>query len=243
MPSLHRAALLLLVAACGTTGSLVAQGGSDESPSGIRTRGSSEITLRPDWAVLRAGVEVHAGTASAASSQLSRTVRALRDALRGQGLPQDSLETVRFAVGPNYNYREGRKLVDYQGVAVVQVTVRQLDRVGAIVDAALAAGATDIPLITYASAAEDSARRVALGRALVEARADASALAEASGGRLGPLLEVSTTPESRGRIGLLSEFTELAGGRLALETAALTPKDVVVRVEVFARWALQTPGW
>ena len=195
--------------------------------SEIVTSGNGEATLTPDRAVVRIGMQTNAPTAAAASSRNVRKVEAVIDTLRKLGYRVDSLRTVGFGVSPNYNYEEGRKLVDYQATATIRLAVNRLDRLGLTLDAVLAAGASDVSNISFESDSEAAGRRTALGKALRTARADAEALAAAAGGRLGRLLEATTQPEAR-------PMMQMADMRAS--NAALPPQDVLVMVNVQARW-------
>src|SRR5687768_11749521 len=117
----------------------------------IATSGNGEATLTPDRAVVRIGMQTNAPTAAAASSRNVRKVEAVIDTLRKLGYRVDSLRTVGFGVTPNYNYEQGRKLVDYQASATLALTVTRLDRLGITLDGVLAAGATDVSGIMFES--------------------------------------------------------------------------------------------
>lgn len=196
--------------------------------SEIVTSGNGEATLTPDRAVVRIGMQTNAPTAAAASSRNVRKVEAVIDTLRKLGYRVDSLRTVGFGVTPNYNYEQGRKLVDYQASATIRLLVGRLDRLGLTLDAVLGAGASDVSNIVFESDREEAGRRTALGEALRTARVDAEALAAAAGGRLGRLLEATTQPEMRPMMQMAAE--------MRASNAALPPQDVLVMVNVQARW-------
>lgn len=202
--------------------------------SELVTAGSGDASLTPDRAIVRIGMETHAGTAAAASSRNAQKVQTVIDTLRKLGYRVDSLRTVAFSVSPNYSYDGGRKLVDYQATATIRLTVAKLDRLGLTLDAVLAAGASDVSGLSFESDREQAGRAAALERALAKARADAEALAKAAGGRLGRLLEATTQED----VGIPRRF-EAADMRAS--NAALPPQDVVVNVTVQARWEL-VPG-
>src|SRR5205085_4390815 len=104
------------------------------------------------------------------------------------GFPIDSVRTVSFTVTPTYDYQRGQKPVDYRAMASIELTVRNLDKVGAVMDTALAAGVTQIPAISFDSDSATAARNVAFARAMALARSDAESIAKAAGGRRGRLL-------------------------------------------------------
>ncbi len=68
----------------------------------------------------------------------------------------------------------------------------KLDRVGAVIDAAIKKGATNIAGLLFYSSNVDEARRGALGQAIENARRDAEVMARAAGGQLGALIELAS---------------------------------------------------
>src|ERR1051326_4178044 len=190
---MHSIQMLGVVALISRPAALAAQ--APQPPSDIVTVGTAEATLPPSRARVRVAVETHAPTAAAAASQSGERSRAIRDAVRGLGLKVDSVRISSFMVMPNYDFQRGRKLVDYQARSTVEFTVRELERIGAVLDAALGGGATEVPSMMFESDSIDAVRRGLLSRALQEARADAEPIARAGGGRLGRLLSASTETE------------------------------------------------
>jgi len=201
----------------------------------ITTSGIGEVVVPPDWVLLRFGVSARDSTAAAASERGQRLVDHVIDTLLALRLDRDSLQTVELRIGPNREYDEGNRIIDYGAQAVVRVVLHDLDKLGVVIGAALRAGATTIPDITFRSAREPEARRRAFAFAFEEARRDADAIARAAGGTLGPLLEVTTVPRGF----LASEMFETSG--FALPQGQFTPRDVVIHVSLTARWQIQ-PG-
>jgi uncharacterized protein len=197
------------------------------------TYGSGEVTLSPQRALLRVGMTTHAPAAAAASNANARRLNAVLDALRKAGFPRDSLQTLAFGVGPNYDYNKGNKLVDYEASASTRLRVRDLTRIGRIIDLVLAAGATDVGNIVFESDSLEIGRRQALTQALGKARGDAEALARAAGGALGRLIEVTARDDYGGGFAMAAYARRASA--LDVETS-ITPRDVVVRVSIEARW-------
>lgn len=206
----------------------------------IVTHGSGDATLSPQRAVLRIGMTTRAPTAAEASSQNARILNAVLDTLRRAGFPRDSLQTVAFGVGPNYDYEKGSKLVDYEASAAVRLTVRDLTRIGRIIDQALAAGATDVGNLGFESDSLEIGRRQALRQALGKARGDAEALARAAGGSLGRLVQVIARDNYFGA--LASEGLAYSAGFASMrQETSIMPRDVIVRLSVEAHWEF-VPG-
>jgi uncharacterized protein YggE len=225
-----KAACLLAATLAGAP--LVAQAPpSGSRPAEIVTTGNGQTILPPDYAVLRIGVEGRARTAAAASAQAGTRVEQVRAAIRARGFPLDSIRVVHFDVSPNYEIERERRLIDYQARATLQLTVRPLERLGGVLDTALASGAGDIQSISFESDSAGAARGRALAQALQEARADAQALARAAGGSLGRLLSVTTS-------GPPMPFSQPMMMRAERAAAGAPPisGEVIVSVTVTGTW-------
>jgi uncharacterized protein YggE len=72
------------------------------------------------------------------------------------------------------------------------VKLRSLDKLGTLLDAALAAGITVIENVTFESSREPELRREARDKAIADAREKASGLATAFGGALGPVYSINS---------------------------------------------------
>lgn len=206
-----------------------------ETPE-IATGGQGEVVLQPDHARLMLGIEVHAATAAAASGQVGARVQQARQAIRAKGFTPDSIRVTGFDVSPNYRFDPVRKLVDYVGRATIELTVRPVDRLAAVMDTALVSGINDIQGIEFASDSTAVARDRALALALDKARRDADALARAAGGRRGRLLTVTTEGSP-----VMYQRMEAMGMRAAAGGAPPVEREVVVSVSVQARWEF-VPG-
>ena len=225
--------LLILTSALLRPASLPAQEPQRKADSEILTSGSGETTLSPQRAVLRIGITSRGATAAGASSQNARVMNAVLDTLGRLGFRRDSLQTIAFGVGPNYDSDNGNKLIDYEATATIRLTVRDLGRIGRVIDQVLAAGATDIGNVGYESDSLEIGRRKALAEALGKARDDARALATAAGGALGRLLEVNSrdTYLPYEADGYAASF-----GLNQQASVPISPRDVVVRVAVQTTW-------
>jgi len=233
MSRLHLVPLVTFVIA-GHVGNLGAQT-TVNAPTGpeVRTSGMGDVALSPDRAVLRIGVETEDSTAALAAERNRTQFSRVLDVLQSLGIPSDSLQRLSYTVRPNYDWERGRRTTGYSARVVIRLTLRDLDRLAPVIDGVLAAGATDIPNVAFESNAADEARLEALAEALSRARSDAEALAAAHGGQLGRLLEVSTS--ARGYDYAL-EFD--AGYAAAVGPMELAPREVHIRVNVYARWEL-----
>ena len=161
----------------------------------IVTSARGEARARPDRATVMIGVQTRAATAAQAASENAAKQEAVLAALRRLGLTNEQLSTVEYNVYPEMRYnREGEepKITGYTVQNSIRADITRLEQVGAVLDAALGAGANSINSLTFQASNIEEVRRQAIARAMQNARTDAEVLARAAGGSLGRLIEAST---------------------------------------------------
>jgi uncharacterized protein YggE len=111
-------------------------------------------------------------------------------ALKAAGIPAKSLQTQQVSLSQRVS-DDGQTVVGYNASSAVSATVASIDKAGAIVDAAVAAGATSVegPSLTLSN--EQALERKALTGAVEDAKARAQALADAAGLALGSIVAIS----------------------------------------------------
>jgi uncharacterized protein YggE len=151
--------------------------------SSIRVMGDARVSAQPDRAQIDIGVSTHAARSQDAAAQNAKAVQAMLDAVR-QAVPPAVLKTISYSLNPNYEYHSsgGEPTINgYTANNVVQVTVDDLGRIGAVIDSATAAGANHVQGIHFTLRDEDAVRATALREAALKARAQADVLAQALG--------------------------------------------------------------
>ncbi|HKT08938.1 MAG TPA: SIMPL domain-containing protein [Gemmatimonadaceae bacterium] len=200
----------------------------------ITATGHGEARITPDRATLSIGVQTKAATAAQASADNAQKQRAVIDALKSLGIADQQISTVEYSVypesAPMTNSERAPRIIGYTVSNTVRVDVQKIDRLGALIDAALGHGANSINSLDFSSSHEDDARRAALAIAVQRARGDAEAMARGAGGRLGDLVDLSSQSGSR---------PIAFGARMSLAAGAATPispGSETVSVEVAGQW-------
>jgi len=204
-------------------------------PGAITVVGEGKITMKPDIAHVTIGVETVTNTVKAASDQNSEVVNNVLAALKEQGVDEKDIQTSGFSVyaeriGPDGPLAESD--VRYHVTNNVNVTVRDLDNISTILDAAIDAGANNINGIDFAvedpSATESQARTAALE----DAKAKATDLAKLSGLTIGPVVSISEVIGAGGGFyaGNFAEQSKAMGGG----TTPVSPGqlDLVMQLQV-----------
>ena len=145
--------------------------------------GTGRVAVTPDIAELRLGVSVTRPTVAAARIEAAATMEAILTAVTQAGAERRDARTTLLSVQPRYDYRDDQspRLTGYELANLVEVTVRDLTRLGETVDGVLGSGATSMDGLAFRVADPAPAEREARLQAMAVARARADVLAEAAG--------------------------------------------------------------
>ena len=206
-------------------------------PPSLVSSGQGEAKVTPDRVSVLVNVQTRASTAAAAAAENARLTTSVLGALGKLGLSKDQLSTEGYSAYPELRYdREGGspQVTGYVVTNSVRAESKRVEQAGQIIDAALAAGANLINSLSFYASSIDEPRRQAIALAVSSARADAEAMAQAAGGRLGNLLELSTQGPT---VPPRPMFDVAARGKAAMaEQTPINPGQQTVNVFVTARW-------
>jgi uncharacterized protein YggE len=154
----------------------------------IVVTGNGTIDATPDRASFDFGVTTQASTAAQALSRNSRQARAIVDALKRAGVASSDIQTTQVSLWPQTS-SDGSRITGYQASNSVHVTAG-LGKSGALVDAAVRAGANNVGGPSLDTADKSSLYNEALKLALADAKGKAQAIAAAAGLTLGSVVKV-----------------------------------------------------
>lgn len=165
----------------------------EAKPPMIVVTGTGTVEAAPDMATLSIGVTTQGDSAAAALAANSAAVEAVMARLTAAGIESRDMQTSNLSLYPNWHGSESAAPTIASYVASNQLTirVRQLDGLGAVLDAAVTDGANTLNGLTFGLADPGPAMDEARKEAVAEARARAELLATAAGVTLGPILEIS----------------------------------------------------
>jgi uncharacterized protein len=190
--------------------------------------GEGSVRVAPDYAQVNAGVTTRAKTAKQATAANSKLMSAVTAALVNAGIGQKDIQTSRFSVEPVYVSQGANtesKLTGFSASNQVNVRVRQIAKVGEILDRLVTAGATNVGGVSFLhsdlSRTLDNAREAAIA----DARRKAEVYAHAAGLTLGRVAWI--TEES----GYAPPFP--VGAPRALAAAVpISPGEDTLRVQI-----------
>ena len=228
-------ALLVLGAAC------FENSVDDESayPPSISVSGTGEVQAEPDIATVSTGVEARADTVAEARAQAAEAASAVIAALGASGVEDRDIRTVDFSIYPDYDYSSDTpRITGYVVSNTVQVTVRDVQGVGELIDAVADAGGDAVRFGGISFAHEDAVglTRQARELAMADARAKAEQLAELNGVTLGEPLSIVETSWAAPLVGA-SPRAEFAMADTAATSIQPGTSGVTVTVQVV--WAIE----
>ena len=201
---MHRAlaASLMLAALPARAQAPLPAPGGPPWPRTIRAGGDAHVSVRPDVAVVMAGVQVTGPDLKKASAEVAAQTRAVLAALRKEGVPDKDIQTVRHEIAVERPWDNGRPgpITGYTVSDELRVTVREMERVGAVLDRVVAAGSNLLRGLTFQKDDPTPERARALALAIGNARAKAEAMAKAAGVQLGEVVAVSESGGGPGPI-------------------------------------------
>ena len=115
----------------------------DRSTDGIWVTGAGRVSVTPDIATLRIGVETSAETVGEAMSEAANSMQAVIDSLTASGIEEDDIQTLTFNVSTQYEWNDTLRRSEMVGFTVtntVRATVRALDTIADVIDGAVGAG-------------------------------------------------------------------------------------------------------
>ncbi len=168
---------------------------SQQTPPVLEVSGRAEVVVPADRARLSLAVETEADTAARAARENARRMSAVIAALRAAGGEEIRIETYGYDLRPRYRRPAGEageppRIAGYRVTNHVRVVTDDLEGLGALLDAAVAAGANRVDRLEFTASDTRTARLQALREAVSRAREEARTIAEAMEVRLGPPLEV-----------------------------------------------------
>jgi uncharacterized protein YggE len=170
-----------------------AHGSSEPSTRTVTVEGTATARVVPDTALFTFGFDSEGSTAKGALAENAAHMRRVIAALLRVGVVREDIQTQNVSVYPRQN--DNGDVVGYSASGSVMATVRRLARAGAVVDAAVAAGANETSGPQFSRSSRSELKQKALRDAFADARAKAEALAGEAGASLGDVRRIEETSQ------------------------------------------------
>ena len=173
--------------------------GADEPlPRSVSVNGTGEVRAQPDVAYVTLGVEARKPTLAEARATVSAAAERVIALTRELKIDPKYVDSTGLLVQPEYRWNEKdsqRVLLGYVVSRQVEVELRDLEQLGALLERAVSAGANQVGGARLDSIRRKDYERDALGRAVADARLNAEALAKAAGVQLGTVRTLTASSE------------------------------------------------
>jgi uncharacterized protein YggE len=213
-------------------------------PAGeVRASGVATVSVEPDLAIVTVQYSASAKTPAAAGKAAAARADAIRRAIEALGIPRDSMPTSggnRWWSGSRSQMEFRREMRDtvYVTNDAFQVRIRNFALIGRVIDTALAQGAQTISNVDFQATDESAARIRAIKEATLQARANANAIAEATGLRMGRVLDISTEVQPHMVARQERAFDMMAKADVGTQVVA---PELKLTMTVQGRWEMLSP--
>ncbi|WP_157020323.1 SIMPL domain-containing protein [Mesorhizobium xinjiangense] len=173
---------------------LAQNGGAEPS---LSVSGEGEMALAPDMATLTLAVMRQAPSAREAMTANNKAMSDVIAAMKASGIADRDLQTSGISIQPRYEHRKNdqggqtAEIVAYEVSNTLTVRVRELEKVGEILDKSVTLGVNQGGGISFGNDDPSAALTEARKRAVADAIAKARTLAEAAGVELGRIVNMS----------------------------------------------------
>ena len=198
----------------------------------VVVNGDASIQAQPDTAVLTLAVVTQNANASEAQAENASKTDAVVRAVRAAAGAGAEVKTSGYSLQPQYAYKEGvlPSITSYIARNAVTVTTGELNRAGAVIDAASRAGANSVDGLSFTLRDDAQARMRALGEATREAQAKARTIAQTLGGRVVRIIEVQEAGTTRPPVPVYA--AEFGRASTAQTATPIEPGSLDIRAQV-----------
>lgn len=168
----------------------------------VAVSGTGEVYTKPDLAVVNFSVVNEALTVDKAALENTGKMNDVIKAVKNQGVKEEDLKTTNFSISPRYEYRSAetmiyssapqkRVLVGYEITQSLEVKIRDLSKIGSIIESATSNGANEVGDLQMRVDKEDEFKNQARISAIAKAKEKAKELSQQVGVKLGKITNFS----------------------------------------------------
>ncbi len=212
-------------------------------PGVISVSGEGVAAVAPDMAVISLTVLREAETARVALDANNEAMTKVLEAMKTEGIAERDLQTGAFSVQPRWVYpsntngqAEEPKIVGYTVTNTLTVRIRDLSRLGAILDSSVSLGVNQGGDVVFTNDDQETIRETARLDAIAKAQSKAKAMTEALGVTLGRITQVSENSYSAPPVPMLR--AEMAMSAKSADSVPVASGENEYRVTVSVTWEI-----
>ena len=193
---------------------------------GISVSAQGEASVAPDLAIVSFAVSGEGKDLSPTRDDVNKRSSAVLAKVRELEIADGDINAPDVGIHPQYDYRKGQRLTGYRVTRQMTVKVRDLDRLGDVLDGVVGAGANEVFGAQMSAADPSAAEHAALASAVAAARAKAEVLATAAGVKLGAVARIEEEADYGGapmpKMRMMTAMAESADAGTEVATGDLT---------------------
>ncbi|HEX8966995.1 MAG TPA: SIMPL domain-containing protein, partial [Chloroflexota bacterium] len=207
--------------------------------TGISVVGEGIVLATPDTVRITLGADVFDQTLANAQAEAARRMDAVVAKLKADGIADADIRTVSYNVTPQYDQQANQgqpTLRGYQVQNMVEVKSTNVPGLGALLDDAVASGATRIYGINFEASNVEALKNQARDQAMANARAKADQLARGAGVAVGRPIAIDESDT-----GGVTPVQQLAprAATAAAPTTPIQPGQMQISTTVRVVWSIQ----
>lgn len=210
--------------------------------STISVSAVGEVYAKPDLVITSFSVVSEEKTAADALAKNSESMNKVIEFLKNSGIEEKDLKTTTFRISPRYEWRNGsefsypptgqRVLVGYEVTQSLEVKIKDMSKIGALIEGATNAGATGVGNLEFTFDDEDELKKQAREIAINKAKLKAKELSQQLGVGLGRITNFSESEVSPIFYDI-KEAYGMGGGAPEIETGEnLIQSTVIITYEI-----------
>jgi len=147
----------------------------------VMVQGEGTVKVKPDIAYINVGVESNHIDAKVAQEENRNQMDAIVNALKDHGLTDDDIKTISYNIWRGIDYRSEKEIEEYHVTNMIEITIKNIDDVGNIIDVTSGAGANQINSIRFSVSDEKKYYNEALSIAMDNAKEKATSIMDTFG--------------------------------------------------------------
>jgi len=168
----------------------------------ISVSGTGKVYAKPDLAIIDFSVITENRTVNEALNENTEKMNTIVNSIKNKGVEENDIKTVIFNISPLYEYQKTgvdvslypsgkRVLVGYEVTQSLEVKIRDMAKIGEVIQSATDAGANDVGNLVFTIENQDALKAQAKTQAIEEAKANAQNFATQLGVNLVRIIDFS----------------------------------------------------
>ncbi len=207
-------------------------GGTNNIPQTVSFTGEGKVKAVPDTAKVEVGLVTEGKDSISVQNENTSKMNAVIKFLKDQGIKDEDIKTSNYNLSPKYDYNKGKStLVGYVINQMVAITVRDLTKVGRVLDGSVSSGANQVNSVSMFVDKPEEMKNKAREDAVKQAKEKASSASKIAGFKLGRV--VSFYENSVGEPPIYYEtMMDGRGGGAASSAPQIEPGSQEIKISV-----------